>query len=923
MSPAVTGRLVAPVDLVGRDAEREALERLLDGVGAGVAGLICGEAGIGKTALLNTVVRHAVGHCHVLRASPVESETQMSFCGLRDMFAGLPPERIACLPAPQRNALEVALLLAEPGGSVPERRAVGTAVVSVLGRLTEVSPVLVAIDDVQHLDSATADVLAFAFRRASAGLVVLATAPPGGSEDDPLLATLVHDMDLLRVDLDPLDPEAIARIIGDRLGWVPSRPSLLTIHAASRGNPFVAVELARAERSGEPLPSVSAAIDRRLDSVSPPVRHLLLGTALEPYPDRTLLETLAAGLDLDPEISAEAFDSGILRGDGKRVDFDHPLLRLAIISRSTDTERRDMHRLLAGFATHEEQRARHLAAATPVPDAGVAAGLETAAVRARAGGSALAAAELAEQSRRLTPPSDREAVLARTIEAARHVFAAGDGARARSLLEDAAGLAPPGPLRAAAYLELGLLHHRTDGYGSAIESYRAGLDEPGLPTGLAGDLHRELAFALMFSGQRTLAAEQCDAAVRLAEQSGDATRRRKADLPRLTLAFADGDLADFEATGIDTTLDDSDTPLEQRWAYVRAVALIRTDRLYEAHSELQSLMADAAERGEESARPRLLAHLSDVELQLGRTQKALELAGEGLELARQTGQRVREVTLLRVIAMGHAIKGDTEKAVGHAVESEELATSVASLPAYVQARSVRGFVALSDGRYEEAWECLASVAEAVSRVGVREPSLSRWLPDAVETLICLGQLDEAERLVTPFRTRAAQLGRPWAEFTADRCLALLAGAQGRPRAGLRRIEAALTRQDMLEPFERGRALLCAGMLQRRVKAWRQADTRFREALAIFDQVGARVWAGITQGELATLEGSARTAGLTATQLRVAELASEGRTNKQIAASLQKSVKTVEAHLSQVYRALDITRRGEIAGRLAALRDPRV
>jgi DNA-binding CsgD family transcriptional regulator len=229
-----------------------------------------------------------------------------------------------------------------------------------------------------------------------------------------------------------------------------------------------------------------------------------------------------------------------------------------------------------------------------------------------------------------------------------------------------------------------------------------------------------------------------------------------------------------------------------------------------------------------------------------------------------------------------------------------------------------GFLELSLGNASAAHRALDPMTQLVEAHGLEEPIRAFFVPDEIEALVALGELDRAERLTRMLAVRGRALDRPWALATGGRCRALLLAARGEPEIALAEIEHALAEHERLPmPLELGRTLLVRGQLERRLKKKSAAKESLEQALAIFDDIGAMLWVERARAELARV--GLRRAGrdeLTETERRVAELAASGLTNREVAAQLFLSPKTVEANLARIYRKLDIRSRAELGARLA-------
>ncbi|MET0615821.1 MAG: AAA family ATPase, partial [Thermoleophilaceae bacterium] len=439
--------------LVGREVEIDAVRELLTTTSATSGILLEGEAGIGKTALWLAGIAEAEEQgLRVLTTRPVASETALSHAALGDLLAPVVDEVAPDIPAPQRHALDVALLRAAPGSGLVDPRAVGAATLAVLRAAADEAPLALAIDDVQWLDPASADALRFAMRRlGDERVVLLATrrAAPGAEPLDLGLA----DERIIRIAVGPLGTDALHRILQSRLGGGVSWPALARLAEVSAGNPYYVLELARAalRQAGSgavtaelPLPEgVYAVLQDRLRSLPAATTDALGTIAAMGRPTIAAATAVVDAGALDAAFTAEA-----VHEDGDKIRFDHPLLAEAAYRLLPPSRRRAVHEQLAEIAVDAEERARHLAAASTTTDVSVAAEIAAGAGAAAARGAPATAAELLEASARVEP--DPEVAARRRIDAVRHHVAAGDGRRASALAHALVDELPPGPLRSRA-----------------------------------------------------------------------------------------------------------------------------------------------------------------------------------------------------------------------------------------------------------------------------------------------------------------------------------------------------------------------------------------------------------------------------------------------------------------------------------------
>src|SRR4249919_415158 len=455
------------LNVIGREEELGAIQAFLTEVEHGPGALVLsGEPGIGKTALWEVGVEEADRSLEsVLICRGVEAEASLSFAALSELLAPVFDEVAPSLLLPRRRALEIALLRVEPGDQPPDQHAIGLAVLDVLRALAERSPVLVALDDLQWLDPASAGVIQIALRRLREERVgLLATVRVGPEIEVPFELERGFPEDrLVELTLGPLSPGAVHKLLEERLGLELTRPELARVQEATAGNPFFALELGRElVRTGtRPAPgqalrvpeSLRELLGGRLARLPAEVVDVLLQVAALARPT---VELVAATYG-DRERVLEALDAAVREGvvelDESRVRFQHPLVASICYEQAPIWKRRAVHRALAGAVGDVEERARHLALASEGPDAAVAAELDAAADRAAARGAPAAAAELSELAAELTvgePSLDRK----RRLRAAHFHRLAGDGERAAAMLVLLLAEVPPGMERADAIFEL-------------------------------------------------------------------------------------------------------------------------------------------------------------------------------------------------------------------------------------------------------------------------------------------------------------------------------------------------------------------------------------------------------------------------------------------------------------------------------------
>jgi DNA-binding CsgD family transcriptional regulator len=909
------------VHVVGRDAELARVGSFLDSIAHEPGALLIeGEPGIGKTTVWTAAIGEAEARgIRVLQARAAETEVQLSYATLADLVGADFEDSRQALPAVQQHALAVALLRTE-ADEPAEPRTIATAFVGVLASIVDSAPMVVAVDDVQWLDPASALALGFAARRLPdrVGLLLTRRGDPG----DPLplgLDRAFAGERLERVVPRPLSLGALHHLMHDQLGSAPPRPALARLADASGGNPFLALEIARAlgpnwdrlAGSGPlPVPRDLQGIAReRVDGLSDRGRHASLVAAALSRPTRDLIVRTVASADGDASGLLEAEEAGVLVEDGERVRFTHPLLASAIYGAASAERRRRLHDGLAEVVVEPEERARHLALSTTEPDEAVAAELERAAVQAAARGAQAAAAELFAGACRLTPDGLSEELARRELAQATALRALGDLDASRALATDAAERAS-GSLRARALLLLGDTAW-IGGYPGAIDQLELALEAAQDDPGLVAQIHAKLVNVAVALDPPGLL-ERARAAAKAID---DQRYPGPAASVYLDLAWAE------------TLRGHGEQPeLRERWrdceeragpdAPKTLFALI----YYWCVDDLEAARARYArddlwyrDRGEDVWRAERLAHLSRAELQAGNwdtAERQVEEAYEGM--ARVEGPGPWVAGLGRARARVDAHRGRLERA---------LATTRAEQPGPIRwwealRLSQVAYVEHAAGNHAEVDRAVTGMRELTESFGVRDFLPDRSEPLHVESLVALGELERARVELSRLEERARMFPRLWIDVALPHSRALVLAAEGDIAGALAALDELDLEAGARLPFDLGRALLDRGRLQRRAKQKRAAAETLREALAIFESLGAPAWEAQTRAELDRVGLRRSPDELTATERRVAELAAEGLTNREVASRAFMSPKTVQANLTRVYRKLGISSRAELGARMA-------
>lgn len=908
--------------VVSRETESRAVDDLLSEVSSGPSALLVeGEAGIGKTTVwLAALERAQERGFTVLSTRAAAAESVLSYSALAAMLEGLDDAAFDGLPSLQRLAIDrVMLRVSAAEGPATDQREVGAGFLAVVEGLAEQSPVLLAIDDLQWLDPASRLIVSSAARRLAGPVGLLATVR---TEDDTGSAGSMLELHrpdrVQRTRLRPLSLGALHTVIFERLHKSFPRPKMLWIEQVSGGNPFFALEMARAmvDDQGDvrtSLPSTLADLVRsRIGSMADDAEEVLLATACLADPTvEVVARATNLGVDQTLAVLAEAEGKGIVEIDGQHLRFAHPLLIRGVYSNTSPARRRAMHRRLAETIEEPELTARHLALAATSGDQQTLRALDSAAELARMRGAPGAAAELLELAIGLGGDTPE-----RQIRAAGHHFEAGDPAAARARLEPTIERLTPGRLRADAMSQLAVVRLYDDSLPEAAELLEAAIDESSDDDARRVPMSIMLSFALFNDDRPEPALKRVDEAVSYASRQERPELLGQALAMRVMLRFLVGygvDEADLKrALSLAGHLPG--VPLAARPDVISALLVAWTGRLDAAADELAAIGHRCRERGEESELTFVNFHGALVEMWRGNITESERIAEDTMERALQlSGDFPLFIALtLRTMVGGYAgrveeVRRDTTDALAAAARcgSHRLAEwTVTNL----------GFLEVSLGRYEEALRTLAPLLVKLdNRPQSTEIIAAAFVPDAAEAMIGLGRLDDADRIVGLLEGNGRRLDRAWMLAVGARCRSMLLAARGDLEAAYGAAQHAMSEHDRLQmPFERARTELLLGQLQRRQRHRDAAAATLSNALSTFEELGAVLWARRARAELSrasVLRG--QDAALSATEQRVAELAASGATNRDMAAALFISPKTVEANLSRIYRKLDIHSRAEL------------
>ena len=909
-----SGPSIETTDLIGRNLECARIDELLEAARREQSGalLIRGEVGIGKTALLRYAAEQA-GSMTMLRARGIESESELAFAALGDLFKPA-LDQLGALPEPQAEALAGALALRP--ATRGDRFATCAATLSLLSATAEAAPVLGVVDDAQWLDRSSAEALLFAGRRIhSEGVALLFAVREGEPSafeesglDELLLDGLERDdaMELLASRLEPAPPAEIASRLAEATGGNPLAlieiPTLLS-----------AAQLAGTEPLEDPLPvtpTVERAFLNQIEGLpEKSQRALVVAAASATGRVEEIMRSLEE-LELDASALDAAQQARLISIEGDALVFRHPLLRAAVYHEASPQSRQAAHQALA--ASSGGGSAWHLAAAAPDLDDEVAAALESAALDARGRGGHAEAALALERAARMTVDESEKA--RRLFEAANDSRIAGRAGRALELLEEALeaahdplGRARIQHLRGAVEMWFGM---PMDAHALLVEEAPKIAE---LNPAKAARMLTDASWACFMAARISTGLETAQQAQAGTDEAGGTTQILANAVLGLAL------LLNGRAREARPLLERYEPLLEAAdFAAVRQLSIpaqvLTWIEEYDLGRRLHTKMIDAARHHSALGfLPYPLAGLSELDFRTGNWAAAYAGAAEGLRIASETGQDATHTFSLVCAARVEAAQGREEECRGHVAQALEIAPhGIGAVSAH--ALSTLGLLDLGMGRSEDAIAHLSLLAESARRNGLGDPAVIQWAPDLIEAYARSGHDEEALSELELFERQAEETGRNWALAAAARCRGLIATEDEQEEHFRRAIE---LHTGTPTPFELARTQLCFGEQLRRGRRRSDAREPLRSALETFERLGAEPWADRARGELGASGETARqrvpsAAGrLTPQELQVALTVAEGATNKEAASTLFRSTKTVEFHLGNVYRKLGIHSRSQL------------
>lgn len=916
------------VELVGRDDEIARLDEFVRRLASGGCGmLIRGEPGIGKTALWRYATTAAEGaRVRVVVTRCAEAEMPIPLGGVSDLIDAVYEDVRDELAEPQRRALAAALRIESEASGRPDRLALPRAVLAVLRELAADGPVLVAVDDVQWLDGASARLLAFAARRVDdAHVGFLATLRGDLHASEPLGLSEALGDGFEEIAVGQLAPEALQRLVRQRFDLRIPRSELAAVHAACGGNPMYALEFARTaaaqgvELGALPVPSsLQSLVQDRVRRFPAEARPLLELVSAVERPDLSLL-TSALGDDRAEALVDEAVAAGAVAvGDDGIVRFTHPLLGSTVYFGMSASRRRELHREVAGIGDDVEQEARHLALATAGTDAEVANVVELAVRAAAERGAPDAAAVFGIEALRLTPSDDDRAWTERALACAALLLEAGDVDEAKVRIEPLLEPGVPADARSRALLLWAESEHRDR--QRMMACIREAIEIAPDPRVRVNALLRHAQHGGWISADAATAVRSAREAHRIALELDDGPLLAASMAALAYYEAASGSPHDVEPD--DEALLRSELPRSAPWQITPAVSLgarrMWAGELDAARAVLRRERDELVRQGSVLRLPiHVLGNLVDVEWRAGRLAVAEAWVEEAQSILDDAlpGAAVVLFTM-RVLVAGS--RGTLEEARELAAEGLRLAGLRSDGVNPLRLQWALGHVELSAGNAEAAVQALEPLPEALAAFGIGEPAVYPALPDVIEALVLVGRLDDAETVLRRLESQAAALDHRWATPVALRCraLMLLAHEHAEEAAELaERSAAALA--ELGFPLDEARALLVAGSAWRRAGQRRRAAGVLARSLDILEALPTLLWQERVADELRrAAPRPRRDRELTHAERRVASLVVEGRSNKEVAAELFVTIATVEAHLTRIYRKLGVRSRTALARAVA-------
>lgn len=910
--------------LLGREAERARIDDLIAAarLGDGATLVLRGEAGIGKTALLGYALGLA-DDLRVLQTRGLEAEAPLPYRGLHDLLVPL-ADRLEEVPAQQAEALRSALALGPEAGG-PQAVAAGT--LSLLAATAEAETLLIVVDDLQWVDSASADAILFAARRLPGNPVALLFAVRGDKTEFD--ATGLDELVVEGLG----EKEALDLLV--RVRSEISQPVAARLVEATNGNPLALVELPqlldeRQARGETPLPdplpaaaSIERAFQSRAAGLTDAARTALTVAAAFGDGDSGVLAKALASLGVERREALEnAEAAGILVLRPGSFEFVHPLARSALYQAAPPADLRRAHAALADALDPEaapDLRAWHLSEAATEPDEELAAALESSADRALRRGGYRAAASARERAAELSTDDESRA---------RRFALAGDAAQLAGLSEralvllDKALTAENDPLRRAEIQNSrGFILHWRGEFDRAREAWSQAAQVEAFDREKAAVIYHELLGPAYERGDAVGVLEMGQRSYELARRDGGWIEFMGTTAMGFGLMYNGRarEARPFLLRGGEIAENNPESFDDPVWLGVGGAALCFAEEDTRARALFERLLGDARATSSFGVLTFVLPALASVEREVGNWPRARALAVECVELSLDTGQTINLANGYNECAHVSALVGREQECRDFAAEAAALAQETGSFASLVWTREALGALELGLGNTEQAIAELEPVQRQVVERGIGEPQMIASLSNLIEAYVRAKRLEEAEEFLAYLEKLAADSGYVGQLVPAARCRGLLASNADFADVFERGLEHC---ERLPRPFERARIELCFGERLRRSGHRVDARTRLRQALAIFEQLGGGTWAEKARSELRasgeTIRAHDPTARdeLTPQELKVALVIADGASNQEAAAALFLSAKTIEAHLGRVYRKLGIRSRTELARQLA-------
>ncbi len=907
--------------LLGRKAEQDQLDLLLRRARAGTSGALVlkGDPGIGKTALLRYAAECAQS-MRILRATGTETEQELAFAGLYSLLHPL-VGYLGSLPERHAAAVRAALGLGEDE-IPPERLAVAAGTHGLLTTAAEHGALLLLVDDLHWLDSASLEALTFALRRLGSDAIACVMTTRSGAAAPPGLPCL---------EVPGLGYEAAEQLVADLAGLRPHSAVIRRLHAETGGNPLALVELSAVLTAGqligaamlemplEPSAAIRQGFAERLHRLSPSARAVLVVAAAAPQCPAAVVTAAAEHIGGGAsQALGEAETAGVIRITSQEVEFSHPLLRSVAYHSAAPALRRAAHRALAEVlaARDAERAAWHLAAAATGPDEVAATALDAAATLAARKGAPLQAATAWERAASLSTSTERS--FAWLADAAEAVLDGGDLDRARRLTQTVP-VADQTPPRARMLAVRGRVEWLTGLLAAAQQDLREAAD-------LLADADTRLAVELLADSiQAALEAGLFDEASQAAERMdqlaarSDETARFRADFSHSYLGWRRGD-ADHgrgrlrqAVARLDAKPDIAANPKLLGYIVWAVDSLGDSERAWRYCDQAVELARSA---GAVSRLADLLPLAGSIALEAGRWSLVLAHASQALDLALAAGQTLTTCEALLLLATVEAAQGRDTDCVRHVREADRLTGELGLPLLQLGVRCSLALLELGQGKLEQAVTHFEEVRRLAAGQGFADAFTSP-IPDLIEAYARADAVDQARALLPEYLALVTEDASPRFAAVAARCRGIVAA----DNFDADFLEAIRLYERYRAPFQHARTHLCYGERLRRARRRRDARIQFRAAVEMFDRLDARPWAERTRAELRatgeTMTNPAISAEqLTPQELQIALLVSQGRTNAEVGQAVFLSTRTVEFHLSRAYRKLGVASRTEMTHRLA-------